>query len=162
MGALAVMIRRAALLLCVAAIPAVAQVADPDPSLTGPPLRFSAELSPDEESHVTHSPASGRADFTLERETLKLSWQITFRDLTSPPTAANAHGPQTPGGNAGVLFSLGAAPLKSPLAGSVILTEGQLDYLLTGRVYVNILTTRYPDGELRGQIMRVRVDRPTQ
>ena len=156
--------RRAVVLLGLASFAALAQPADPssDPSLTGPPLRFRADLSPDEESHVTESQALGRADFTLERATLKLSWTITFSNLTSAATAAHAHGPQTPGGNAGVLVGLAPGAVKSPLEGSAILTEGQLDYLLTGRIYVNIHTTKYPDGELRGQIMRVRVDRPTQ
>ena len=134
----------------------------PDPSLSGPPLKFRAELSPDEESHVTISPATGVAEFMLKRETMTLSWTIAFEKLKTPPTIAHAHGPQTPGGNAGILFPLADGPIRSPIKGAVVLTEGQLDYLLTGRVYVNIHTQGYPDGELRGQIMRVRTDRPTQ
>ena len=43
---------------------------------------------------------------------------------------------------------------RAVLAGSAVLTEAQLDYLLAGRMYVNVRTRRYPAGELRGQIQR--------
>jgi hypothetical protein len=37
----------------------------------------------------------------------------------------------------------------------VVLTDAQVEYLVTGRFYVNIHTVKYPAGELRGQINRV-------
>ena len=64
----------------------------------GPPIHFYADLSADEQSAVTDSPALGRADFILDRATLRFSWVVTYSDLTSAPTAAGLHGPQTPGG----------------------------------------------------------------
>jgi hypothetical protein len=36
-----------------------------------------------------------------------------------------------------------------------VLTDAQLEYLLAGRMYVNVRSRRYPAGELRGQIQRV-------
>ena len=134
----------------------------PDPSMTGPSLKFRINLSPDEESHVVKSPAKGVGELTLDRETMRLSWVITYEDMTSKSIAAHVHGPQTPGGNAGVLFPLAPGAVTSPIKGSLILNEGQLEYILTGRAYVNIHTERHPDGELRAPIMRVRADRPTQ
>ena len=122
----------------------------------GPPITFSAALSADEQSAPTESPGSGIADFVLDRPTLRLDWSITYDNLTAEAVAAHAHGPQTPGGNAGVLFDLAASGMGSPLQGSRILNDGELEYLLTGRIYVNIHTTKYPAGELRGQIMRQR------
>jgi hypothetical protein len=122
----------------------------------GPPIHFFADLSADEQSAVTDSPALGRADFLLERATMKFSWTVTFRDLTSAPTAAGLHGPQTPGGNAGLLIDIAKSGLQSPISGSAIITDGQLDYLLTGKMYVNIRTIKFDLGELRGQIMRKR------
>ena len=132
----------------------------PDPSLNGPPLKFIAELASEEESHVVHSPASGFGDFTLDRETMKLSWRITYDKMTSAVTGAHVHGPQTPGGNAGVLFPLAEGGIASPIEGSFTLSDGLLEYFLTGRVYVNIHTEQYKDGELRAPIMRVRTDSP--
>lgn len=122
----------------------------------GPPIHFYADLSADEQSAVTDSPALGRADFILERATLRFSWVVTYRDLTSAPTAAGLHGPQTPGGNAGLLIDISETGLGSPIKGSTIITDGEVDYLLTGKVYVNLRTVKFDLGELRGQIMRKR------
>ena len=55
-----------------------------------------------------------------------------------------------------MLVDLGGKGLTSPIEGSSILNEGQLEYLLTDRMYVNILTKKYPGGELRGQLARLR------
>lgn len=120
----------------------------------GPPIRFGAELSADEQSAYTESPGVGRAEFVLERATLRLSWTLSYRDLTSAPIGVAIHGPQTPGGNAGVLIDMAPKGIQNPLKGSAILTDGQLEYLLTGRTYVNLRTQKYKVGELRGQIMR--------
>ncbi len=138
------------------AIPGLSNAAPDYAGTEGPPIKFSAALSADEQSAPTESPGVGQAEFVLDRPTQRLEWTITYRDLTSNAVAAHIHGPQTPGGNAGVLFNLAPDGMKNPLGGSVILNDGELEYLLTGRLYVNIHTTQYPAGELRGQIMRLR------
>ena len=92
----------------------------------------------------------------LERETLKFSWVITYSGVTSPVTAVRIHGPQLVGTNAGILIDVGAKIVSSPLRGSAILNDGLLQFLLSGRMYVNVFTTKYKDGELRGQIKRLR------
>ncbi len=122
----------------------------------GPPIRFRALLSADEQTVTTESPGVGCALFVLDRPTLRISWTVTYQDLTSAAVAANVHGPQGVGSNAGVLWNLAPEGMKSPLSGSIVLNDGQLEYLLTDRVYVNILSSRYPEGELRGQIRRLR------
>ncbi len=122
----------------------------------GPPIKFLALLSADEQSAPTESPGSGQAEFVLDRPTQRLAWTVTYGNLTSNAVAAHVHGPQTPGGNAGVLFDLAPDGIGSPLTGSRVINDGELEYLLTGRMYVNIHTTRYPPGELRGQVMRQR------
>ena len=122
----------------------------------GPPISFRALLSADEQSAPTESPGFGCALFVLDRPTLRLDWTVTYRDLTSAAQGAHAHGPQTPGGNAGVLFDLAPDGMKSPLKGSLILSDGQLKYLLNGTTYANIHTAKYPAGELRGQVRRLR------
>jgi hypothetical protein len=119
------------------------------------PIGFFADLSADEQAETTESPGVGRVDFLLDRDTVRLSWKVTYDKLTSPATGAHIHGPQRPGTNAGVQVDLAAGGLKPPLEGSAVLTDAQLEYLLAGRMYVNIHTSRYPQGELRGQIQRV-------
>jgi hypothetical protein len=130
--------------------------AAPDPVMEGPPIAFVAILHADNQSATTESPGSGRVDFLLDRPTTRLYWKATYKDTTTPVTGAHIHGPQRPGVNAGVMFDMAPNGLrKLPLEGSVVLTDAQLEYLLSGRTYVNIHTTRYPEGELRGQIDRV-------
>jgi hypothetical protein len=119
-------------------------------------IEFCANLSPDEQSAPTYSNGVGRADFVLQRSDLKFSWKITFSGLTSRPLEANLHAPQRIGSNTGVQFALAKPPVKSPINGSLVLTGGQVEYLLTGRMYVNITTEKYKDGELRAQIQRIR------
>ena len=169
---LKLLLRSLAVLLCLGAAPSFAQDGQegaisfrhkhPDPSLEGPPIFFYAELSPDEESSVVHSPGKGRVDFILERDTMKLSWKVTFSGLTSPAQTVAIHGPQTPGGNAGILIDL-APDLKKATSGtyegSYDLTEGDLSYLVMDRMYVNITTTKYEEGELRAHIRRIRPEK---
>jgi hypothetical protein len=121
------------------------------------PIHFAATLSADEESAPTESPGAGRIDLTLDRATLTLSWVLTYKGLPSEVTGVHIRGPQRPGTNAGILFDLGKSGLRSPIKGSAVLNDGQLEYLLAGRMYVNIATTKYKDGELRGQIQRQRI-----
>ena len=120
-------------------------------------IPFCVNLSPDEESAPTYGNAVGKGTFSLSRADLTFTWDIGFKDLTSRPLAANMHGPQRPGAIAGVVFAL--APkgdaIASPLKGSLVLNDGQLEYLLTERLYVNITTQKYPEGELRGQLKRL-------
>lgn len=143
-----------ALLLATAAPAADAPPAPEDP------IRFCAALSDAEESVPTYSDGRGRGVFTLSRADLTFTWDVAFRGLSGPVVAANAHGPQRPGANASALFPLAtgaapASPLTSPLKGSIVLSEGQLKYLLNARIYVNLTTAKYPAGEIRGQVQRV-------
>lgn len=130
----------------------------PDPKdIKGPPIHFTADISADEESAVTESPGSGRVDFVLDRATLKFDWTVHFKDLTSAPTGMHVHGPQTPGGEAGILFDLTPAnAVKDGATGTINLNDGQLIYLINDRMYVNLHTAKYPAGELRGSIRKLR------
>jgi len=127
-----------------------------DSGVLGPDIKFRATLSADEQTAPTESPGSGCAVMVLVRETLEFSWKVTYSSLTSPAIGAHVHGPQNPGMNAGVLFDLAPDGIESPMEGLVILNQGQLKYILNRRTYVNIHTTKFPAGELRGQIIRIR------
>lgn len=128
----------------------------PDPSLTGPPIKWTTDLNADEMSWTVDSPGVGRADFVLERETMKFSWTVTYDKLTSAATKVAIHGPQTPGGEAGVLIDLGGKGLSSPVVGEAVINDGQLRYLVTDRFYIQIATKKNEKGEIRGQLRRLR------
>lgn len=130
-----------------------------EPSASKPPnnpIEFCAALSPDEESAPTYSDARGQGRFTLRRADLSLTWKISFKHLSGNAVAANVHGPQRPGAEAGVLFALTPSMPQSPVTGQLVLNDGQVKYLLSGRMYVNITTAKHPAGELRGQVERIR------
>ncbi|MCB2106069.1 MAG: CHRD domain-containing protein [Rhodobacteraceae bacterium] len=117
-------------------------------------IRFIAELSDNEQSSPTYSPAKGLAEVVLERETLKLTWTVTYKDLSSPPTEAGFYGPENVGATSGMLINIGEDGMNSPMKGSAIISDGELQYLINERIYVNIKSKKWPDGEIRGQLQR--------
>ena len=129
----------------------------PDPNdRAGPPIRFFADLSDHGQRAPTNSSGVGRADFVLERDTLRLTWQVTFADLTSRPIALQLHGPVPAEGEAPPIFALAPEQFTSPVEGERTLSLGEVAYLVQNLLYVNLLTTRYPMGELRGLVRKVR------
>jgi hypothetical protein len=147
------------LALTLLAGPAFAGVPTAPPKVNnddGPPIEFYTDISADEESAITDSRGTGHVEFVLERKTLKLSWKMTYTNLTSPPTSVSLHGPQNPGGNAGVVVNMSPKGVTNPLVGEAIISDGILAYLMSDRLYVNVFTTKYKEGELRGQLKRRR------
>ena len=113
---------------------------------------FHADLNAWNQTRLTKSPATGTADFELDLATLTLSWDVTFEGLISTPTAASLHGPAQPGANGLPFIDLAPEGIISPLRGSAVVNEAQVQYLLAGWTYVNITTERWPYGEIRGQL----------
>lgn len=113
---------------------------------------FHADLSAENQTRLTISPANGTADLTLDLTDLTLTWEVHFKDLQSKPTAANLHGPAQPGANGLAFVDLAPDGIKSPLKGSAVLTEAEVQYLLAGWTYVEIATEKFPYGETRGPV----------
>ncbi len=109
-------------------------------------LRSSSEVPP------TASNGSGSMQAHLDRQTHQLSWNIVYAGMTGPVTAAHFHGPAMAGQNAGVVVPI-LGSLESPMQGSALLTADQTTQLLAGEWYVNLHTSAYPGGEIRGQVM---------
>ena len=113
---------------------------------------FHADLSAWNQTRLTESDALGSADLQLDLNTLTLSWDIKFNGLVSKPIAASLHGPSQPGANGLPFIDLAPNGIVSPLTGSSVITEAEVQYLLAGWTYVNITTERWPYGEVRGQL----------
>ena len=113
---------------------------------------FHADLSALNQTRLTESPATGTADLELDLNTLTLSWDVRFEGLISKPTAATLNGPAQPGANGLPYIDLAPDGIVSPLKGSAVINEAEVQYLLTGWSYVNITTERWPYGEIRGQL----------
>jgi hypothetical protein len=119
--------------------------------LTGPASaqNYSATLEGSQEVPPNASSASGTGLFTLDGANL-LHYNIVFSG-TASETGAHIHGAAPVGVNAGIVFAL---PLGNPKIGFVgPLTAAQVADLNAGLYYVNIHSTAFPGGEIRGQIL---------
>ncbi len=101
----------------------------------------------------TGSPATGLATATYDNISGLFSWNVSWTPLLGNITVMHFHGPASPGNNAGVQVDIGAiSGLASPSAGSTTISAAQGNDLLAGLWYVNIHSTLFPGGEIRGQM----------
>ena len=126
-------------------------------ALKAPPLAdtmYMASLRPEGSAF---SPASGYATFRLAGDEKSGVLKFTYANLTTPETSAHIHGPADPGQNGGILFDLDTSPQLADgsfvwqFANVGATTVPQIiGALKTGRLYINIHSSRYPAGEIRG------------
>jgi hypothetical protein len=114
-------------------------------------VKMKADLKASEEVPATESSGAGTADVTLDTAANKVSWKITYDNLTGDATAAHFHGPAKVGENAGPIVDI-TANIKD---GSADVTADQAKMISEGNTYINIHTAKYPDGEIRGQVLKV-------
>ncbi|MCL5095996.1 MAG: CHRD domain-containing protein [Candidatus Omnitrophica bacterium] len=120
------------------------------------PVLMQASASGAQEVPTVATSGHALGEFTLVGN--QLSFNITYRELSTNAFAAHIHGPAPIGSNAPVMISLepfngGAFGSNGVLAGSVTLTPDQLTDVIAGMTYVNIHTANNPAGEIRGQIL---------
>ncbi|MFN0151844.1 MAG: CHRD domain-containing protein [bacterium] len=112
-------------------------------------INLTATLEGTQEVPPNASPATGTAVMVLDTDANTLDYNVTFSGLTAPQTNAHFHGPAAPGVNAPVRFGIGVG---SPNIGVWNLTDADETMILDGLVYVNVHTTAFPGGEIRGQV----------
>jgi hypothetical protein len=113
-------------------------------------VKFSGPLAATNEVPANASTGTGTLQASLDKDSGKLTWTVSYAGLTGPAKAAHFHGPAPAGQNAGVTLGFSGA-LDSPIQGSAMLTPAQVADLLAGKWYVNIHTAANPGGEIRGQ-----------
>jgi len=113
---------------------------------------FKATLSGASEVPPTASTAKGSAVISVDTVTKVATYEITYSGFADAPKAAHIHGPAAAGANAGVMapFTIGASPMK----GTMTLTDAQIADVAAGKAYVNIHTTAFGGGEIRGQLAK--------
>ncbi len=92
---------------------------------------------------------TGTASITLDTGTNLLSWNISWSGLSGALLFAHFHGPALPNQNAGVQVPI----VGNPSIGNAVLLAGQVADLLAGLWYVNIHSTNFTAGEIRGQVI---------
>jgi uncharacterized protein (TIGR03118 family) len=117
---------------------------------------FSVLLAGPTEVPAVDSAATGLGSLSLKGT--QLSYMIPFSGLSGNAAAAHIHGPATPTNSAVVLIPLsGASGTSGVLSGTVTVTPDQLTNLVMGMTYVNIHTPAHSGGEIRGQVVPLRI-----
>jgi len=98
----------------------------------------------------TGSSGTGVMTGTLDDVSNLLSWNVTWGGLTGSPTLQHFHGPALPNQNAGVQVGIGVA--GPPVIGSTTISPSQASDLLGGLWYLNLHTSAFGGGEIRGQV----------
>ena len=106
----------------------------------------------------TGSPGTGLSMVQLNDGADTITVNTSFSGLEAPATLAHIHGPAPVGVNAPVLFPFTGVP--NAISGTIptqafTLTTTQIGQLEAGLFYVNVHTTSFPNGEIRGQLFRV-------
>ncbi len=119
-------------------------------------LPFTVLLNGDSEIPAVNTTATGIGTLTLAGS--NLTYNISFTGLSAPATAAHIHTPATATNNASpsVPFTVAAAT-SGNISGSTALTADEVAAIVNGMAYVNIHSTNFPAGEIRGQIVPLHI-----
>jgi hypothetical protein len=102
------------------------------------------------QSPAVDTKATGTADVKVDTDAKTITWAVQAEGLTGAPTMAHFHGPAAKGANAPPEIDIS----KSIESGSAPITDAQIADVKAGKVYLNIHTVKYPDGEIRGQLVQ--------
>lgn len=113
---------------------------------------YTAVLTTAAEVPPVDGKGSGTLTATYDTATKKLTYTVTYKELSGAAVAAHFHGPADAKSNAGVVV-----PVKevtpNQLKGEATLTDAQAADLQAGKWYFNIHTAANKGGEIRGQVM---------
>lgn len=116
-------------------------------------VKYKATLNAASQVPPNDSKGTGTLTATYDTVTKKLTYEVTYKDLTGPAAAAHFHGPADPKANAGVVVPVNGA-VTSPIKGEATLTDAQAADLAGGKWYFNIHTAANKGGEICGQVMK--------
>jgi hypothetical protein len=113
-------------------------------------ISLAAHLLGSTEVPISQSDAFAEAQLTYDSTSRELQYYLNYDGVA--PAKVDMHGPAAPGGKAASVLNI---PLsQSPISGTLKLTPEQAGELLAGKMYLDIQSQKYPDGEIRGQIVR--------
>jgi uncharacterized repeat protein (TIGR01451 family) len=113
-----------------------------------PSQLFVATLNGAQEVPPTNSTATGTATLALSADEMTARVSLNFSGLSSEQTAAHIHGAAGPGVAAPIIFPL---PLGQFSDFQINLLPAQVQDLKNGLYYINVHSTMFSGGEIRGQ-----------
>jgi hypothetical protein len=118
------------------------------------PSRYAARLSGVEEVPPVYTEASGRAEFVLNASMDTISYTVSVANIGEITEASVYRGRPGEIGTPVIPLYEGVGPFDedNPITDTVPLDARTLLDLVAGNLYVNVLTTDYPEGEIRGPI----------
>ena len=121
--------------------------------------KFSVYLSGRQEVPANNSPGSGTCMITLNATETQVTVECNYRNLTSNVVGAHIHDNGPVGVNGPIRFDFsftgGTSGTIGPLTFNT--TPAQVADLRANRWYVNIHTSNFTGGEIRGQVKRANV-----
>jgi hypothetical protein len=129
--------------------------------VSGTIITYAADLRGSNEVPPTGSTAFGSALVTVDTVNNTVTWEVDENGVASP-TLSHIHGPGGPAGtnaNVFVTFATNGQIVGGRTKGSVTLTQAaditKLQQLVAnpGDFYVNLHSTAFPGGEIRGQLV---------
>ncbi len=112
-----------------------------------------ATLDGGQEVPANASTATGVAIVTYDPATKLLQLTGDYQGLAGTITVSHIHSPAAPGANASPLVNLiHTGGTSGNISGSATLTAGQEADLLAGNMYVNVHSSSFGSGEIRGQL----------
>lgn len=126
-------------------------------------------MSGAQETPAINSPAIGSLDVSYSKKTKLLTYKVTWTGLTDSVSAMHIHGLAPVSYAAGIVQNIVAASnaifpqktsgkftyFKTGTLNGTLLADGNIvkeEDLLNGQYYLNIHTSVFPAGEIRGQI----------
>lgn len=99
--------------------------------------------------------ANGWFEAVYRPSTKVVEYRLNLVGLSGPVTMAYLHGPAPAGQNAPQVVPINPPFYSdgSTISDGVTLTREQADELLAGNWYISVRTAKYPEGEIRGQIV---------
>ncbi len=114
---------------------------------------FYAYLSGAQESPAVATTARGYARVVVNEGAGSYTFTLVFSGLTSTQTASHIHAPAAIGANTGVAINFGAiGGTSGTITGGGSITPSQISQLRAHLGYVNVHSSNFPGGEIRGQL----------
>jgi len=101
-----------------------------------------------QETPPNNSTATGTATLLLSPDEQTGLVTLNFSGLSSAETAAHIHGPAAPGSTGSILFPLPNGNFTDFL---ITLSAGDVQNLKNGQLYINVHSSNFLNGEIRGQ-----------